>query len=80
MHGDSLILPGPENFKADQIGRLLDVKVPPIEQCQITAQGKGGAIIQFDGEVKPLGLRILRQHLIAWNLEGRILEAPIVST
>jgi hypothetical protein len=80
MHGDTCVFPGPDQFKADQIGRILDVKIPPIPQCQITPRGHGGAIIQFDGDVTPLGLKILREHLLAWNLEGRILEAPMVST
>jgi hypothetical protein len=80
MHGGSCVFPGPDSFKADQISRILNVKVPPIEQCHVTPRGNGGAIIQFDGEAVPLEMRILRQHLMAWNLEGRILEGPIVST
>jgi hypothetical protein len=80
FHGDSCVFPGSDLFKADQIGRLLDFKVPPITQCQITQRQRRGAIIEFDGEVVPLGLRILKEHQFAWNLEGRILEAPTVTT
>jgi hypothetical protein len=57
--------------------KLLDVKVPPIGMCQATPREKGGAILTFDGEVPPLGLRLLKEHLFTWNLEGRILDAPM---
>jgi hypothetical protein len=67
MHSDSCIFPGPENFKADQIGRILDVKVPPISMCQVTLREKGGAILTFDGEVPPLGLRLLKEHIFTWT-------------
>jgi hypothetical protein len=30
--------------------------------------------------VVPLGLRILKQLLLAWNLDGRILKAPQTTT
>jgi hypothetical protein len=51
MHGDTCVFPGPDSFKADQIGRILDVNVPPISQCHIIPRGKGGAIFEFNGEV-----------------------------
>jgi hypothetical protein len=74
------VFPGTDQFKADQIGRLLDLKVPPIVQCQIKQRQRGGAIIECDGEVVPFGLRILKEHQFEWNLEGRILEAPAITT
>jgi hypothetical protein len=49
-------------------------------QSQITQRPRGGAIIQYDEEVVPLGLRILKEHQFAWNIEGRILEAPVATT
>jgi hypothetical protein len=36
--------------------------------------------IQYGGEVAPLSLKILREHLFAWNLGGRILAAPHLTT
>jgi hypothetical protein len=71
---------GMSQFKAEQIGWLLDVKVPPVKQCQITQRKGGGAIIAYDGEIVPLGLKIVKEHLMVWNIEGRILESPIITT
>jgi hypothetical protein len=80
FHGDVKVFEGSPHFVADQIGRLLDIKMPPFDRCQlITRRGLGPRII-FDDEVVPLNLRMLRQHLLAWNLEGRILKAPQVTT
>jgi hypothetical protein len=80
MHGDTSVFPGTDQFKADQIGRILDVKVPPIPQCEIIPRGNAGAIIQYDGGIPPLGMRILKEHLLAWNVNGRIFEAPLASS
>jgi hypothetical protein len=44
--------------------------------CQVTPREKGGAILTFDGEVRPLGLRLLKEHLFTWNVEGSMLNAP----
>jgi hypothetical protein len=80
MHGDAQIFPGPDDFKADQNGRILDVTVPPIDQCQVTPRSNGGAVIVYNGEVPPLGLKLLKEHLLSWNAESRIIAAPMVST
>jgi hypothetical protein len=80
FHGDSGIFLGSDLFKAEQIGRLLDVKIPPFVQCNTTHRAGGGAILQFDGDVVPLGLKMLKEHQLAWNVEGRILEAPVITT
>jgi hypothetical protein len=53
MHGNTCVFPGPDTFKADQIGRILDVKLPPISQCHVIPREKGGSIIEFNGEVPP---------------------------
>jgi hypothetical protein len=36
--------------------------------------------IQYDGGVVPLGLKIPKEHTMAWNIEARVLEAPVVTT
>jgi hypothetical protein len=56
------------------------VKVPPLAQCNVTQRAERGASIQYDGEVVNLGLRMLKEHAFAWNSEGRILEAPVITT
>jgi hypothetical protein len=77
MHADIQIFPGANTFKADQICRLLDIKVPPFDLCQVTAKNDGGEIFEFDGETPQLNLRILKEHTFSWNLEGVILSAPM---
>jgi hypothetical protein len=76
FHGDVRVFEGPPHFEADQISRILDVKMPPFAKCHLTPRARTGPIIQFDDEVAPLGLKILKQHLLVWNIEGRILKAP----
>jgi hypothetical protein len=79
-HGNANICDGPNQFKAEQIGRILDIKMPPISQCHVSRDTGGPVIIQYDGEVVRLGLKILNEHLLSWNLEGRILTDPDIST
>jgi hypothetical protein len=78
--GDVRVFEGTPHFEADQIGRLLDFKIPPFDKWRSTPRRGLGPRINFDDEVVPLNLRILRQHLLARNLEGRILRAPQVTT
>jgi hypothetical protein len=80
FHGNAKVFDGPDQFKAEQISRILDVKMPPITQCHVSRVNGGPVYIPYGGEVVPLGLRILREHLLSWNLEGRILTAPNVTT
>jgi hypothetical protein len=80
FHGDANAFSGPHQFVADQISRLLDVKVPPFALCQVTQRRSFGPRIEFDGEVSQLSFRILREHRLSWNIEGRILRAPQAST
>jgi hypothetical protein len=76
FHGNANIFDGPDQFKAEQMGRILDIKMPPIVQCHITRVNGGPLNIQYAGEVVQLGLGILREHLLSWNLGSRILTAP----
>jgi hypothetical protein len=77
FHWNASVFTGPDQFKAEQISRILDVKMPPIAQCHISRVNDGPIIIQYGEETVPLGLRILREHLFSWNLEGRILTPQI---
>jgi hypothetical protein len=80
FHGDIRIFSGSPHFEADQIGRLLDFKVPPLALCQSSPRRNLGPVIQYDAGVVPLGLRILKQHVLVWNLGGTMLRAPQITT
>jgi hypothetical protein len=80
IRSDVCIFTGQPSFEADQIGILLDVKVPPIPKCQVTPRHRDGPVIRYDEDLSPLGLRILKTYLLSWNLEGTILKAPLVTT
>jgi hypothetical protein len=77
MHADTHIFPGEDSFKADQISRILDVKVPPIPMCQTAQRERSGAIFTFDGEVPPLGLKLMKEHIFTWDIEGTLIQAPL---
>jgi hypothetical protein len=78
--GDARIIDGPAHFRAEQLGRALDIKIPPFGACQVTREDGGPVIIQYHEEAQRLGLRILNEHVLGWNLEGQILWDPNVST
>jgi hypothetical protein len=54
--------------------------MPPIAKCRLTQRRNLGPNIECDSELVPLGLRIMREHRLAWNYEGRILSAPEITT
>jgi hypothetical protein len=60
FHGNANVFVGPDQFKAEQISRILDIKMPPISQCHVSRVKGGPVIIQYEGEVVQLGLRILK--------------------
>jgi hypothetical protein len=78
--GDMRVFPGSAAFEADQITRLLDYKIPPCAKGHASPLKGGGGSIHFDDDLVPLGLKILKQHLFSWNIEGRILTAPGLTT
>jgi hypothetical protein len=75
--GNARIYDGSDIFKAEQLCRIFDVKTPPFEQCRITPLSGVGATIEQDEDWVPLGLRLVREHALSWNLNGTILNAPM---
>jgi hypothetical protein len=77
--GNVTIYDGTDTFKADQISRLLVIKTPPFVQARIeTALNQ--ATLRFEGEWIPLGLRVLREHDLAFELEGITIESPTITS
>jgi hypothetical protein len=68
------VFPGNTQFQADQISRLLDVKLPPLIQAKKTKLAHAGFKLQFDEDPLPLGLRLMATHIFSWNLEGTIMR------
>jgi hypothetical protein len=60
FRGDVRVFEGSPHFEADQIGRLVDFKTPPFSKCQLRPRPRIGPSVQFDDEVVPLGLKILK--------------------
>jgi hypothetical protein len=80
FHMDVRVFPGSITFQADQISRLTGYKLPPEVTGQATSRQNGGAIVQFGEYMMPLGLKILKMHLLSWNLNGLIIKAPELTT
>jgi hypothetical protein len=57
--GNANIYDGSDAFKADQIGRILGVKVPPFAKCHNDVKD-ARATMRYAGEWIPLGLRVLK--------------------
>jgi hypothetical protein len=67
--GNVTIYDGSDTFKADQISRLLVIKTPPFVQA-VTENNPDHVTLRFDGEGIPLGIRVLREHDVAFQLGG----------
>jgi hypothetical protein len=80
FHGNASIFDGSPTFVTEQLSRNLGLKMPPLTLCQQIPRRGHGPAINFDGEVPSLNHRLLKEHRLAWNLEGTILYAPEVST
>jgi hypothetical protein len=76
---NATIYEGSETFKADQIGRLLVIKVPPFAQAKIEARANH-VTLSFECEWITLGLRVLREHDLAFQLRGSLIEAPTITS
>jgi hypothetical protein len=63
----------------DQLCRIFGVKVPPFELCQVS-QANGKMTVEQDDEWYQMSWNILREHALAWNLNGRMISAPTVTT
>jgi hypothetical protein len=70
---------GSDASKADQMGRILDVKVPPFEKRQVGIKDSR-ATTREQEEWIPLGLRVSMEHDLAFQMEGRPIEAPSVTS
>jgi hypothetical protein len=77
--GNANICDGSDAFNADQIGRILGVKVPPFAKCHIEVKD-AHATIRYAGEWIQLGLRVLKEHILAFQLEGSLIEAPVATS
>jgi hypothetical protein len=80
FRGDIRIYPGQAQFEAEQITRTLDIKMPPLAKCRVTQRKNHGPDIEYDEELVPLGLKIMKTHRLAWNYQGTILRAPEATT
>jgi hypothetical protein len=77
--GNATIYEGSETFTADQIGRLLVTKVTPFTQARMEAKPNHVTLF-LEGEWIPLGLRVLREHDLALQLRGTLIEAPTITS
>jgi hypothetical protein len=77
--GNANIYDGSDACRADQIGRRLDVKVPPFTKCQVIIKDTHVTITQPD-EWIPLALRVLKERNMAFQLEGRLIEDPSITS
>jgi hypothetical protein len=80
FHMDVTALPGDPSFVADQISRVTGYKLPAFAIANQTPRKRGGGAIEFGGDLIPLGLKIMKMHLLLWNVEGAFLKAPQATT
>jgi hypothetical protein len=68
-----MVYDGSDTLKADQLSRMLEIKVPPFVKGRISPQVQGGVIIEYDEEWTPLNRRVLREHELIRNVEGTMI-------
>jgi hypothetical protein len=76
----ALILDGSDAFKADQLSRLLGIKMPPFVSCAISTELPGEVSFNFNGEWISWNSRVLREHELVWEVAGRQIHAPQATT
>jgi hypothetical protein len=74
------VFPGTTQYEADQISRLLDIKMPPLIQARKSKLSHVGFKLEYDFDCVPLALHLMAEHIFSWNLEGTILRdiAPML--
>jgi hypothetical protein len=70
---------GSDMFRADQLSRILGVKIPPLEKARISRHPDGGTLIELDEEWVPLNSKIIRELELSWNVDGQLIHAPDVT-
>jgi hypothetical protein len=73
--GNANVYEGSDTFKAEQIGRILGVRVPPFERCR-TEGGAPHFTIYQPEEWFPIGLRAIREHDLVFQMNGVIIPTP----
>jgi hypothetical protein len=76
FRGNAEIFEGPPQFIADQLSRILGVKIPPLSKCKITSRRSHGSLIEYDGEVPQLSHKLLKTHNLAWRINNSVIAAP----
>jgi hypothetical protein len=83
FHGSARVYEGSPNFVTEQLSRNLSLKLPPLTLCQ-QIPSRHHMDINYGGEVwtgtPQLSQRLLKIHLLSWNLAGTILRSPQAST
>jgi hypothetical protein len=68
------VFPGTTQYEADQISRLLDIKMPPLTLARKSKLARAGFKLDFDCDCVPLAQHMMAEHIFSWNLEGTILR------
>jgi hypothetical protein len=76
---DAAIFDSPDEFKWMQISHILDTKMLPLRQCKIGQKDKLLMICCGENPVQ-LGARIVREHTLAFQFQGRLIEDRAVSS
>jgi hypothetical protein len=80
FRGNANIFEGSPHFRAGQLSRRLNVKIPPLVSCKLTPRRNCGPVINFDGEAPQLSHKLLKTHKLAWQMNGKIFAAPETTT
>jgi hypothetical protein len=76
FRGNGNIFDGSPHFQGEQLSRRLNVKIPPLPFCRISPRRDSGQLIHYDEEVPQLSHKLLKTHKLAWQMNGKIIQAP----
>jgi hypothetical protein len=62
-----------------QIPQILDVKMPPLEQCQLSRSGNR-LVIRCNQDPARLEARIIRDHALSFLFNGHLIRDQVVSS
>jgi hypothetical protein len=76
---NAFLFDGSSDFLGLQLSQIMDVKMPPLDQCQVTENGNR-MIVRCEQEPARLEARVIKDHALSFILNGHTIQDSVVSS